>query len=156
MFNMLVEKDMAAPDFTLFNQFGESVTLSDFRGKKAVTLVFFPVAFTGTCTEELCALRDNIELFKNNEVELIAISVDNKATLRVFAEQQGYDFTLLSDYWPHGEVSRAYGVFNEEAGHSRRATFVIDTSGTVTAAFLSTSGARSIEDYEKAVAALAA
>jgi mycoredoxin-dependent peroxiredoxin len=145
-----------APDFELLNQFGETVRLSSFRGVKPVTLVFFPVAFTGTCTEELCALRDNLELFTRNDVELIAISVDNKATLRVFAEQQGYDFTLLADYWPHGEVSRAYGVFNEDAGHSRRATFVIDKTGTIAAAFLSPSGARSMDDYEKAVAEVAA
>ena len=153
---MLVEKNMSAPDFTLVSQFGESVSLSDFRGKKAVTLVFFPLAFTGTCTTELCALRDNLALFKNNDVELIAISVDNKASLRVFAEQEGYDFTLLGDFWPHGAVSQLYGVFNEDSGHAKRATFVIDKDGVVADTWISESGARSMADYENAVAALAA
>jgi mycoredoxin-dependent peroxiredoxin len=153
---MLLEKNMTAPDFTLVSQFGESVTLSDFRGKKAVTLVFFPLAFTGTCTSELCELRDNLNLFKSNDVELIGISVDNKASLRVFAEKEGYDFTLLADFWPHGEVAKLYGVFNEDAGHAKRATYVIDKAGVIAAAWLSESGARNFADYETAVAEVAA
>jgi mycoredoxin-dependent peroxiredoxin len=155
MVGMALEKNMTAPDFTLRNQFGQTVSLSDFRGKKAVALVFFPVAFTGTCTEELCLLRDNISLFQRSDVELIAISCDNKASLRVFAEQEGYDFTLLSDFWPHGAVAREYGVFLENKGHADRATFLIDKSGKIAAAFATDSGtARAMADYERAVAEL--
>jgi mycoredoxin-dependent peroxiredoxin len=153
---MVLENGMTAPDFTLVSQHGETITLSDFRGKKPVTLVFFPLAFTGTCTGELCELRDNIGLFRNNDVELIAISVDNKASLRVFAEQEGYDFTLLGDFWPHGAVAKLYDVFNVDAGHARRATFVIDKTGTIADVFTVDHGARSLEDYERAVAAVAA
>ena len=153
---MALEKNTTAPDFTLRSQHGESVTLSNFRGVKPVTLVFFPLAFTGTCTGELCEIRDNFALFKDNGVELIAISVDNKASLRVFAEQEGYDFTLLGDFWPHGDVAKLYGVFNEEAGHASRATFVIDKEGTIADVITVDHGARSFDDYRRAVAAVTA
>src|SRR5690554_1319407 len=99
---MALANDTLAPDFELPNQFGEHVRLREFRGNKPVTLVFFPLAFSSTCTSELCALRDNLATFKQSGVELIGISVDSKATLRAWAEQQGYDFTLLADFWPHG------------------------------------------------------
>jgi mycoredoxin-dependent peroxiredoxin len=152
---MALEKNMTAPDFTLRNQFGQTVSLSDFRGKKAVALVFFPVAFTGTCTDELCSLRDNIGLFQRNGVELIAISCDNKASLRVFAEQERYDFTLLSDFWPHGAVAREYGVFLEKKGYADRATFLVDKNGKIAATFVTDSNtARVMADYERAVAEL--
>ncbi len=108
--------DTQAPDFELANQFGEHVRLSDFRGRKPVALVFFPLAFSSTCTSELCELRDNLALFKQDGVELIGISVDSKATLRAWAEQEGYDFTLLADFWPHGDVAKEYGVFIEAEG----------------------------------------
>ena len=91
-----------APDFSLTNQFGEVVSLSDFEGKKPVVLVFYPLSFSGTCTEELCELRDNLSTFESAEVELLAISVDSKFTQAKFAEDQGYGFQLLADFWPHG------------------------------------------------------
>src|SRR3954452_1013443 len=107
---MALENDTQAPDFDLANQFGEHIRLSDFRGKKPVALVFYPLAFSSTCTHELCELRDNLALFAQDGVELIAISVDSKATLRAWAEHEGYAFTLLADFWPHGGVARQYGV----------------------------------------------
>src|SRR6188768_2840354 len=113
---MALEKDTTAPDFELPNQFGEHVRLHDFRGKKAVALVFFPLAFSSTCTTEWCELRDNLNLFRSDSVELLGISVDSKATLRAFAETQGYEFTLLADFWPHGDVAKEYGVFLESKG----------------------------------------
>lgn len=150
---MPLENDTRAPDFELPNQFGEHVRLSDFQGKKPVALVFFPLAFSGTCTTELCALRDNLELFRHNGVELMGISVDSKATLRAWAEIEGYDFTLLADFWPHGDVAKEYGVFLEEKGFANRATFIIDTRGIIRAKFITAPGeARTIDEYRTALA----
>ena len=149
---MALENDTQAPDFDLANQYGEHVRLSDFRGVKPVALVFFPLAFSSTCTGELCALRDNLNLFKEHGVELIGISVDSKATLRAWAEMQGYDFTLLADFWPHGSVAKEYGVFLDEKGFANRATFVIDVKGVIRASFITAPGeARSIEEYRAAL-----
>ncbi len=149
---MALEIDTRAPDFELPNQFGEHVRLSDFAGKKPVALVFFPLAFSSTCTSELCTLRDNLAMFQQQGVELIGISVDSKATLRAFAEEEGYDFTLLADFWPHGAVSKEYGVFIEQKGFANRATFVIDTKGIIRASFITAPGeARSLEEYRTAL-----
>jgi peroxiredoxin len=153
---MTIETGVIAPDFELSNQFGEFVRLSSLRGRSAVALVFFPLAFTGTCTGELCELRDNLALFQDAGVELIAISVDSKATLREFAEREGYDFTLLADFWPHGAVAREYGVFLEGKGFAGRATFLIDRDGVVRAAFEASPGqARDLGQYRDALRALA-
>ena len=152
---MALANDTKAPDFELPNQFGEHVRLSDFRGKKAVALVFFPLAFSSTCTTELCQLRDNLDLFRDDSVELIGISVDSKATLRAFADAEGYTFTLLADFWPHGDVSKEYGVFIEEKGFANRATFLIDIDGVIRASFITAPGqARSLEEYTEALAEL--
>ncbi|MEO5533916.1 MAG: peroxiredoxin [Pseudolysinimonas sp.] len=149
---MALENDTQAPDFDLPNQFGEHVRLSDFRGLKPVALVFFPLAFSGVCTGELCALRDNVDIFKDHDVELLGISVDSKASLRAFAEQEGYDFPLLADFWPHGAVAKEYGVFLEEKGFANRATFVIDVKGIIRASFISAPGEpRAIEEYRAAL-----
>ncbi|TPW70842.1 peroxiredoxin [Schumannella sp. 10F1B-5-1] len=150
---MALENDTQAPDFELPNQYGEHIRLSDFRGVRPVALVFFPLAFSSTCTGELCALRDNLALFKEKGVELIGISVDSKATLRAWAEQEGYDFTLLADFWPHGDVAKEYGVFLEHKGFANRATFVIDARGIIRASFITAPGeARSIDEYREALA----
>lgn len=152
---MAVEINTQAPDFALPNQYGEEVRLSDFRGRRPVVLVFFPLAFTGRCTGELCELRDNIGMFVDDGIELIGISVDSKAALRVWAEQEGYDFTLLADFWPHGAVAQQYGVFLEDKGFANRATFVIDAEGIIRASFATEPGqARSLEDYRAALARL--
>lgn len=149
---MIPDVGTRAPDFELRNQFGESMRLSQFRGVKPVTLVFFPLAFTGICTGELCELRDNFAMFQQQGVELLAISVDSKATLRVFAEREGYAFSLLADFWPHGGVAREYGVFLEDRGTAARATFVIDESGVIRSQFSTESGtARSLDDYRAAL-----
>ena len=149
---MALENDTTAPDFELPNQYGEHIRLSDFRGKKPVALVFFPLAFSSTCTGELCALRDNLSLFQEQGVELIGVSVDSKATLRAWGDQQGYDFTLLADFWPHGDVAKEYGVFLESKGYANRATFVIDVKGVIRASFITAPGeARSIDEYKAAL-----
>ena len=149
---MALENDTQAPDFDLPNQFGEHVRLSDFRGVKPVALVFFPLAFSGVCTGELCALRDNLDIFQDHDVELLGISVDSKASLRAFAEAEGYDFQLLADFWPHGAVAKEYGVFLEEKGFANRATFIIDVKGIIRASFISAPGEpRSIDEYRAAL-----
>ncbi len=144
-----------APEFTLKNTAGEPVSLSDFRGKKVV-VVFFPFAFTGTCTAELCAIRDNADNFIDEDTVVISISCDSHFTLRNFAESENFNHILLSDFWPHGEVSRKYGVFIEERGMSMRGTFVIDREGVVRWAIVnSPADARSTAEYRDAVAAIA-
>jgi peroxiredoxin len=144
-----------APDFTLPNQFGEDVTLSQFRGVKPVVLVFYPLSFSGICTGELCEIRDNFARFESNEVELLAISVDSKYVQKVFAEHEGYKFSVLADFWPHGQVAKDYGVFLEEHGISNRATFVIDKDGVLVSKFVTAPGqARSLDEYDRALATL--
>lgn len=144
-----------APDFSLVNQFGETVTLSAFEGKKPVVLVFYPLSFSGVCTGELCELRDNFATFDSQEVELLAISVDSKFVQKAFAEQESYEFSVLADFWPHGAVAKQYGVFLEEAGISNRATFVIDKEGKLVAKFVTAPGqARSLQDYQRALETL--
>ena len=146
-----------APDFSLPNQFGEDVTLSQFRGAKPVVLVFYPLSFSGICTGELCEIRDNFARFESNDVELLAISVDSKYVQKVFAEHEGYKFSVLADFWPHGQVAKDYGVFLEEHGISNRATFVIDKEGVLVAKFVTAPGqARSLDEYDRALATLTA
>jgi mycoredoxin-dependent peroxiredoxin len=86
-----------APDFELVNQYGETVKLSDFRGKKPVVVVFYPLSFSGICTGELCEIRDNFAKFEKEDVELLAISVDSKFVQKQFAEHEGYKFSVLAD-----------------------------------------------------------
>ena len=145
----------AAPNFSLTNQHGETISLADFKGKKAVVVVFYPFSFTGICTGELCELRDNLAIFEASNVELLAISCDSKFTQKVFAEQEGYKFSVLSDFWPHGATAKDYGVFLEEPGMATRATFVINKAGVLTAKFVTAPGqARNFADYKTAIAAL--
>ncbi|WP_129839778.1 peroxiredoxin [Streptomyces sp. RFCAC02] len=128
---MAIEPGTKAPDFQLKDQHGRTVSLSDFRGEKNVVVLFFPFAFTGVCTGELCALRDELPTFVNDDVQLLAVSNDSPFALRVFGEREGLEYPLLSDFWPHGEVSRAYGVFDEEKGCAVRGTFIVDKEGLV-------------------------
>ena len=120
-----------APDFTLKDQNNQPVTLSGFRGAKNVLLVFFPLAFTGICQRELDEIRDHLGDFVNAETATLAISVGPSPTHKVWAAERGYSFPVLSDFWPHGEISRAYGVFNDASGFANRGTFVVDRAGTV-------------------------
>jgi len=126
-----IDVGQQAPDFELRDATRQPVRLSDYRDKKAVVLVFYPFAFSGICTGELCSIRDDIERFSNDDVETLAVSVDAPFALKAYGEQEGYDFPLLSDFWPHGDVARQYGVFNEQVGAAERGTFVIDKDGTV-------------------------
>ncbi len=152
----MVEVGQQAPDFTLVDQHGEIISLSQFRGSKNVVLVFFPFAFSGICSGELCAIRDRLPVFDNDDTVTLAVSVDQKFSQRVFADQEGYTFSLLSDFWPHGAVAEAYGVFVEERGVAKRGTFIIDKAGVVRWAVVHAIGeARDADAYEKALAELA-
>jgi peroxiredoxin len=145
-----------APDFTLENQFGEPVTLSELRGRP-VALVFYPFAFSALCTGELCRLQDNLGVFEEAGVRLMAVSVDSKYTLRAFAREESFDFDLLADFWPHGAVAERYGVFDPVTGLAERTTFVLDADGVVVDVFGSEPGTpRELEAYRAALAKLAA
>ncbi|MFG2721009.1 peroxiredoxin [Streptomyces sp. NPDC048416] len=149
---MAIEVGTQAPEFELKDNHGRTVKLSDFRGEKNVVLLFYPFAFTGVCTGELCELRDNLPKFVNDDTQLLAVSNDSIHTLRVFAEQEGLEYPLVSDFWPHGEVSRAYGVFDEDKGCAVRGTFVIDKEGVVRWTVVNAlPDARDLNDYLKAL-----
>ena|SRR5215475_10907368 len=128
---MSVEVGTRAPDFELRDQHGQHVRLSDFRGEKNVVIVFYPFAFSRVCTSEMCALRDDIAAFQNEDVQVLAVSVDSVFTLRAWAEHEGLTFPLLADFWPHGKVAGDYGVFDEQRGCAIRGTFVVDTEGVL-------------------------
>ncbi|TRZ55700.1 MAG: peroxiredoxin [Streptomycetaceae bacterium] len=145
----------AAPDFEVNNQNGEKVSLSSFKGEKNVVLLFYPFSFTGTCTGELCAVRDDLSAFQNESVQVLAISCDSMFTQRIFAEKESYTIPVLSDFWPHGAVAKAYGVFEETRGCAVRGTFIIDKSGIVRWQVINGMGdARNVGDYKAAIAAL--
>lgn len=127
----MVDVGDEAPDFELRDSSGQPVRLADFRGKRNVTLVFYPFAFSSTCRGELCELRDSVGEYSNDDSQLLAISVDSHHTLRAWAADQGYQFPLLADFWPHGAVAQAYGVFDERLGCALRGSFVVDREGIV-------------------------
>ncbi|MFJ4919487.1 peroxiredoxin [Streptomyces sp. NPDC088725] len=166
---MAIEVGAPAPDFELKDNHGRTVRLSDFRavpgpgdgprgdpGEESrdagqnVVLLFYPFAFTGVCTGELTALRDELGAFVNDDTQLLAVSTDSIHTLRVFADQEGLEFPLLSDFWPHGEVARAYGVFDAEKGCAVRGTFILDRNGIVRWAVVNDlPDARDLNEYLK-------
>ncbi|WP_436773203.1 peroxiredoxin [Yinghuangia sp. YIM S09857] len=152
---MAVEIGSKAPDFELKDQHGSIVKLSDFQGAKSVVLLFYPFSFTGVCTGELCALRDELPTFVNDDVQLLAVSCDSMFTQKVFAEKEGLEYPVLSDFWPHGAVAQAYGVFNEEKGCAVRGTFIIDKEGVVRWSVVNAlPDARDLNDYVKALGTL--
>lgn len=120
-----------APDFTLRDQFGQDVTLAEFRGRKAVAILFFPYAFSGVCTGEMTGIRQRLDEFITFDTDVLAISCDPIFALRAFADADGLNFPLLSDFWPHGEVSRAYGVLDERTGAPYRSSYVVDKQGVL-------------------------
>ncbi len=151
----MVDIGQKAPDFTLSSQHGEPVTLSSYRSHKNVVLIFFPWAFSGICTGELCEIRDRLDSLENNDTATLAVSCDPKFALRIFAERDGYTFPLLSDHWPHGAVAQQYGVFNGELGVAYRGTFIIDKQGVVRYSVVNGIGdARDPAEYAKVLASL--
>ncbi|MFD9893983.1 peroxiredoxin [Amycolatopsis sp. NPDC059027] len=152
---MAVEAGSAAPDFALNDHNREQVTLSALWREKNVLLVFFPFAFSQICQGEMCQVRDELAGYGDEDVQVVGVSVDTPFSLKVWAEQQGFSFPLLSDFWPHGAVAKAYGVFNDVGGMANRGTFLIDTKGIVRfAEIVSPREARDQAEWKKAVAAL--
>ena len=152
---MSVDVGDEAPDFELQDQERSPVRLSSFRGQKNVVVVFCPLSFTPTCQGELCAIRDSIVDFDSDDVQTLAISCDTSAVHKRWAEDQGYRFPLLADFWPHGEVARAYGVLDEERGVALRGTFIVDKQGKVVYKVVNAiKSPRDLDEYRSVLAGL--
>jgi peroxiredoxin len=152
---MALEVGQEAVDFALRDEHGQLVRLSHFRGEKNVAIVFYPFAFSGTCTSELCELRDNLSVFDAANVQVLAVSCDAVFTLRAWSESEKYSFPLLSDFWPHGAVAQQYGVFNDTTGCALRGTFLVDTEGVLRWSMINGIGeARPLAAYREALATL--
>lgn len=153
---MAVEIGDEAPDFELPASTGDKVKLSEHAGRENVVIVFYPFTFTGVCLGELCELRDDLSSFETAHAKVLAISCDSPFAQRKWADEQGFTFPVLSDFWPHGEVSRSYGVFDETLGCATRTTFVVDRTGKVRAKFASANlgTPRAKAEYEAALAEL--
>ena len=152
---MPIDVGTEAPDFVLKDQNNQEVRLSDYRGVRNVLLVFYPLAFTGICQGELCSVRDNLGDFVNDSVQVLTVSVDSSYSHKVWAEQEGYQFPLLADFWPHGELARTYGVFDDARGFANRGTFIIDKQGIVRYAEMNGPGqARDQDAWRKALSEL--
>ncbi|MFA1545722.1 peroxiredoxin [Actinomadura chokoriensis] len=144
-----------APDFELRDQHGTPVRLSDFRGKRNVLLVFYPLAFSGVCSGELSRLRDDFRGEGEGGAQVLAVSVDSMFALRAWSDQEAFWFPLLSDFWPHGGTAQRYGVFDGAKGLALRGTFVIDTEGVVRWKVVNAiPDARDIDEYREALAGL--
>lgn len=142
------------PGFTLDNQFGESVRSSTLLGSR-VLMVFYPFAFSPTCGSEWLELKERAEIFAEAGVRVLGVSVDSKYALRAYAEAAELPFELLSDFWPHGEVAKNFGVFDEARGMAERGSFAFDESGELRDSFISSTGAaRPWASYQAALNAL--
>lgn len=130
---MTLDVGTKAPGFTLLNQHREPVSLDDLRGARSV-IVFMPFAFTRTCEGELCQIRDEYAMFNQADARVVAITCNTLHANRVWSEQQGFQFDILSDFWPHGAVARDYETFNEAYGYAERTTYFLDADGVITAA----------------------
>jgi mycoredoxin-dependent peroxiredoxin len=129
---MTIQIGDTAPDFELRNTEDGTTKLSDFRGRKNVLLVFFPFAFSGRCTKEFCTLRDeNLDLISDETTEVLGISCDHLFALKAWKEAERYPNSFLSDFWPHGAVAQAYGVFAEQVGCAKRMAVLVDRDGIV-------------------------
>jgi len=124
-----------APEFTLPDSNKKQVNLKDYRGKNVV-LAFYPADWSPVCTNELSIIQETLEDIRGYNAEILAISVDNVWSHKAWAQKQHITFPLLSDFWPHGEVARKYGVFREEDGISNRALFFIDAPGTLRSSWI--------------------
>ncbi len=152
---MTLKAGQKAPDFTLKDQNKSEVTLSSFVPKTNVVIVFYPFTFTPVCEGEMCALRDDMKALESLDAQVLAISCDSLFAHKKWAEENSLDFPILADFWPHGEVAKAYGVFNEDLGAASRGTFIVDKEGIIRFTVLNAlPDARTIEDYKKALADL--
>lgn len=119
-----------APDFELFDQDANEVSRASLEGRKSL-VVFIPFPFSGICEAELCSIRDNLARLNSMDANVVAITCDTRFVHKKWATEQGFEFPLLSDFWPHGETARAYGSFNEAKGVANRMTYVLDDTGVV-------------------------
>ena len=119
-----------APNFELFDQDANEVSRASLEGRKSL-VVFIPFPFSGICEAELCSIRDNLARLNGMEANVVAITCDTRFVHKKWATEQGFEFPLLSDFWPHGETARAYGSFNEGKGVANRMTYVLDEAGVV-------------------------
>ncbi|PKQ26496.1 MAG: peroxiredoxin [Actinobacteria bacterium HGW-Actinobacteria-4] len=143
-----------APTFTLTDQHGRAVSLEHYRGR-AVLVVFVPFAFSDTCSSELVDLRDASDLADTPDMETVVISCDSIYTLKAWADEHHYTGELLSDFWPHGQVARAYGVFHPHKGLATRGSFLVDAEGVCRWALVNPPGeARDVDDYRNAITLL--
>lgn len=150
-----LEVGAPAPDFTLRDQFGQSVTLSAFRGVKAVAVLFYPFAFSGVCTGELGGVRDRLDRFLTFDSEVVAVSCDPVYSLRRFADDDGLNFPLLSDFWPHGGVAASLGILHER-GFAVRGTFLVDADRVIRWALVNGPGERrDFDAYRRVMATVA-
>lgn len=152
---MPAEIGAPAPDFTLLNYDRTTISRSDLLGSKTL-LVFIPFAFTRTCTAELCELRDNLESLEQGGSRVVAVTCDTMGANGAWARSEGVTYPVLSDFWPHGEVAKAYGSFNDTLGVPNRVTYVIDADGIVADIIESESfgASRDFGSYTQALAAL--
>ena len=127
----MIETGNEAPDFDLEVDRSERVRLADFRGRRNVLLVFHPFAFTPVCEDEARDLEENRASFDEAETDVVLVSCDSAPSRRAWKRKLGLSYTLASDFWPHGAVSKAYGVFHESTGAAVRGTFLIDKEGVV-------------------------
>lgn len=127
---MPLEVGTPAPPFALRRQTGEKISLGDLVGSKAM-LVFVPYPFTRTCTAELCQLRDSLDVLNESETRVVVITTHATSTNAEWARQERFEFDILADYWPHGEVSRIYDAFDDTYGYSKRVTYFLDDDGLI-------------------------
>jgi len=151
----MIEPGQQAPPFTLRNVNKTEMSLEDFLGRKTV-IKFIPFPFTGVCDGEVCLLRDNLTSLNDLDANVVVITTTPLASNAAWAAQNGFEFPILSDFWPHGEVAQAYGVFNEKAGAAVRATFILDADGIVREVVYSPDlgTPREFDDYTKALASI--
>jgi len=138
----MIETGSEAPTFDLEVDGSHRVRLSDFRGRLNVLLVFHPFAFTPVCEEEALDLQENLPAFESADTEVILVSCDSVPARRAWKEKLGLTYTLASDFWPHGEAAKAYGVFDDEEGAAVRGTFLIDKDGVVVWSLVNRDNAR--------------
>lgn len=142
---MAVKTGDKAPAFDLEVTNRERVRLADFLGRRNLLLVFHPLAFTAVCEEEALDLQENLGSFRNAETDVVLVSCDPWPARQAWKEKLGAEYTFASDFWPHGEAARAYGVFDETRGVPFRGTFLIDKQGNVVWSLVKISGERRTE-----------
>ena len=152
---MAAEIGSPAPDFTLYDQDRNEVTLESLKGRKSL-VVFIPFPFTGTCEGEVCAIRDRLSDLAGLDAGVVVITAHASSTNKAWAAANGIEYDILADYWPHGAVAQAFGSFNEAIGVAERITYVLDADGIVRDIVASGSFgvAREVDAYTAALAAI--